>query len=149
MTVEWHDLVGRLAHFRPHSQDRRELHENLMVEDCVMAPEATGEPGIIRLWRATTTVANAPAYERHLRENVVPQLKRIPGYRGITLLRRDCGDRAELQVLTRWVSMEAIHEFAGDDPELAVVEPEAKAVLLDFDSRVTHFDVVLTSDHCR
>jgi hypothetical protein len=62
------------------------------------------------------------------------------------LLRRDRGDRAELQVLTRWKSMDSIRQFAGDDSELAVVEPEAKAVLLEFDSRVTHFNLVFTSD---
>ena len=101
---------------------------------------------IIRSWRASATIANAPAYERHLRENVVPQLRSIPGFLGIMLLRRDRGDRAEFQVLTRWKSMDSIREFAGDDSELAVVEPEAKAVLLEFDSRVTHLNVVFTSD---
>jgi heme-degrading monooxygenase HmoA len=94
---------------------------------------------------SSATIANVPAYERHLRENVVPQLRRLPGFLGITLLRRDRGDRAELQVLTRWKSMDSISKFAGEDPELAVVEPEAKAVLLEFDSRVTHFHVVFTS----
>jgi heme-degrading monooxygenase HmoA len=101
---------------------------------------------IIRSWRASATIANAPAYERHLRENVVPQLRRIAGFLGIMLLRRDRGDRAEIQVLTRWKSMDSIRQFAGDDSELAVVEPEAKAVLLEFDSRVSHLNVVFTSD---
>jgi heme-degrading monooxygenase HmoA len=111
-----------------------------------MSFEAKGKPGIIRLWRASATVAKAPAYERHLRENVLPQLKRVPGYLGITLLRKDQGNRAELQVLTYWASMDAIRQFAGDDPEIAVVGPEAQSVLLEFNSRVTHFDVVFTSD---
>ncbi len=111
-----------------------------------MSSEAKGEGSIVRWWRASTTIANAPAYERLLREKVVPQLKGIPGFLGITLLRRDRGNRAELQVLTRWNSVDAIRKFAGEDPERAVVEPEAQAVLLEFDSRVTHFDVVFTSD---
>jgi len=73
---------------------------------------------------------------------VAPQLKRIPGFRGVILLRRDRGDLVELQVLTRWESMDAIRKFASDDPELAVVEAEAQAVLVEFDRRVTHLDVV-------
>lgn len=110
-----------------------------MIKDYVMSSEATE---VVRLWRATATVANFPAYERHLRKKVLPELQRIAGFLGITFLCRDRGNRAELQVLTRWKSMDAIRQFAGDDPELAVVEPEAKALLLEFDTRVTHFNVV-------
>jgi hypothetical protein len=39
--------------------------------------------------------------------------------------------------------MEAIRAFAGDTPEVAVVAPEARAVLSEFDAHVTHFDMVL------
>ena len=39
-------------------------------------------------------------------------------------------------------SMEAIRKFAGDDPERAVVEPAARAVLLAFDERVRHYEVL-------
>jgi hypothetical protein len=38
--------------------------------------------------------------------------------------------------------MEAVRRFAGAQPEKAVVEPEARAVLTDFDDSVTHFEVV-------
>lgn len=117
-----------------------------MVMDSVISSEPMSGSAVLRSWRASATITNAPAYERHLREKVVPQLQRIPGFLGITLLRRDRGNRAELQVLTRWKSMDAIRKFAGEDPEHAVVEPEAQAVLLEFDSRVTHFNVVFTSD---
>ena len=38
--------------------------------------------------------------------------------------------------------MEAVRKFAGEEPEKAVVEPEARAVLTAFDESVTHFEVV-------
>jgi hypothetical protein len=38
--------------------------------------------------------------------------------------------------------MDAVRKFAGAKPENAVVEPEARAVLTDFDESVTHFEVV-------
>jgi hypothetical protein len=37
--------------------------------------------------------------------------------------------------------MESIARFAGADPTVAVVEPEAEALLIRFDTRVEHFDV--------
>jgi hypothetical protein len=33
--------------------------------------------------------------------------------------------------------------FAGANPDIAVVEPDARAVLSSFDETVRHFDVIL------
>jgi hypothetical protein len=38
--------------------------------------------------------------------------------------------------------MESVRKFAGDEPEKAVVEPEARAVLTSFDDCVTHFEII-------
>jgi hypothetical protein len=38
--------------------------------------------------------------------------------------------------------MSAVKRFAGEQADRAVVEPEAQAVLSDFDDFVTHFEVV-------
>ena len=48
-------------------------------------------------------------------------------------------------MLTFWESMAAVRQFAGSHPEKAVVEPEAKAVLSDFDRVVRHFEIVETN----
>ena len=45
-------------------------------------------------------------------------------------------------VMTKWASMTAIEAFAGPDPERAIVEPEARAVLASFEEVVTHHEVV-------
>jgi heme-degrading monooxygenase HmoA len=45
-------------------------------------------------------------------------------------------------VLTLWDSMDAVRRFAGPDPDKAVVEPAAQAVLTEFDQSVTHFEIV-------
>lgn len=47
----------------------------------------------------------------------------------------------EIVVVTRWESMGAISAFAGADVDLAVVEPEARAVLSRFDDRVRHIEL--------
>ena len=44
---------------------------------------------IARHWRGWTKLANADTYERLLRESVLPSLKKIEGYRGGYVLRRN------------------------------------------------------------
>jgi len=45
---------------------------------------------ICRLWRGWATHQNADAYERIVREQVIPgiEARRIPGFRSIDLVRR-------------------------------------------------------------
>jgi heme-degrading monooxygenase HmoA len=48
----------------------------------------------------------------------------------------------EFVVLTLWESMDAVRKFAGPKLENAVVEPEARAALTEFDKFVAHFEVI-------
>jgi heme-degrading monooxygenase HmoA len=98
---------------------------------------------IVRVWRAVATRENAPAYRRHLEQSVLPQLRELPGFLGLTLMKAERGDRVEMVVSSRWESMDAIRAFAGSVPERAVVEPAARAVLAEFDDFVSHYDVAL------
>jgi heme-degrading monooxygenase HmoA len=98
---------------------------------------------IARVWSAQTTAAQAPAYARHLRDRVLPELRKLPGYAGATLLERTLADTVEVIVITFWQSAEAIRAFAGADAEAAVVAEEAAALLRQFDRRVRHYEVVV------
>ena len=94
---------------------------------------------IARLWKGLTgTPAGADAYQLHVTTKVLPALRGIEGHRGARVLRHD----QEFIVVTFWESMDAIRQFAGADPEQAVVEPEARAVLTEYDQRVRHYEVV-------
>src|SRR5262245_4331486 len=98
---------------------------------------------ITRRWRGwTTTRANADAYATHFEGSVRPRLDALDGFLGASLERVPAHDgRTEIVVVTRWASMDAIRAFAGEDIDAAQVEPEARAVLDDFDDRVTHGEV--------
>ena len=98
---------------------------------------------IVRRWRATAEVGKACLYRDHLERSVLPQLRALPGFLGVTLMQAARGGEVELVVESRWQSMEAVHAFAGPAPDQAVVEPAARAVLAGFDDFVTHYDVVL------
>ena len=99
----------------------------------------------LRVWRATATPEGAQRYEAHFVDSVLPVLNATEGFENAVLLRRDEGGVSHIQVLTRWRSIEAIRAFAGDDVDIAVVEPEARAALSSFDDTVTHFAVVAES----
>ena len=84
----------------------------------------------------------AADYIQHATTVVFSKVRAIEGHRGEYLLRREVEGGIELVVLTLWESMEAVRRFAGPEPDKAVVEPEAQAILTSFDECVTHFEVV-------
>jgi heme-degrading monooxygenase HmoA len=101
---------------------------------------------IVRVWRAIAAPGNASAYREHLERVVLPQLRELPGFIGITLMQRKRDDRSELVVSSRWESMAAVCAFAGTNPERAVVEPAARSVLIGFDHAVSHYEVSFEAD---
>ena len=84
---------------------------------------------IARLWRGWTSPANADAYERLLVDTVLPALRKIDGYHGGYVLRRESGDEVEFAVLNLFVSLDAVKRFAGEEYEVPVLEPEARQLL--------------------
>src|SRR5690349_13300629 len=89
---------------------------------------------IVRTWSATADAAGAANYSYYFDGTLLPRLRKLPGFNGAYLLRRDL-DRdstVELTTHTFWESPEVIRAFAGDDITVSVVEPEAQAMLLDF-----------------
>lgn len=98
---------------------------------------------MVRAWRGYAATTEAEAYPRHLLRSVRPKLEQLPGFRGLYLLRRARVEEIEYLVLTLWDSLGAIQAFAGEEPERAVIEPEARAALIRFENEVTHYEVLL------
>ena len=96
-------------------------------------------PSVASLWRKWPAERCS---ERHVETAVFPKLQRLEGYVGGRVLRRTLDQRVEFMVLTEWSSLTAIRAFAGDALDRAVVEPEAQAILSDYDTHVEHFEVV-------
>jgi heme-degrading monooxygenase HmoA len=97
---------------------------------------------IARIWRGRANASKADGYRRHFTRHVAPHLKEIPGHEGAYLLRRETGGEVEFVAITLWRSIDTIKRFAGANPDVAVVEPEARALLSGFDDFVTHYEVV-------
>jgi heme-degrading monooxygenase HmoA len=96
---------------------------------------------IARIWRGHATSENAPYYRHHAIERVFPSLAKLRGHQGAYLLARDADGQVEFLAVTLWDDIDAVKEFAGDDPEVAVVEPEARAVLSGFDQFARHYEL--------
>lgn len=96
---------------------------------------------IARVWRGWTSAGNAHRYDEHYRNEVLPALRRIPGFRGARLFRRVAGEETEFVSVTFFDSLDAVRAFAGADHETAVIAQEARRVLVRFDERVAHYDV--------
>jgi uncharacterized protein YciI/heme-degrading monooxygenase HmoA len=144
---EWNSVVGPTAANPLRSPDLPEsvnaTSSSAATTDKDIGPNA-GTGMILRMWRAKSDPARANAYIEHAKQRVFPVLDKSGGYRGAYILRRILDATAEVVVLTFWESMAAVRQFAGAHPEKAVVEPEAKAVLSDFDRVVSHFEIVET-----
>jgi heme-degrading monooxygenase HmoA len=98
---------------------------------------------ISRVWHGRTTRENADAYEQLLRTEILPGIHRVPGYRGASLLRRDVDEGVEFVTITMFDSLDAVRAFAGEDYEVAVIEPQARRLLSTFDERSAHYETVL------
>ncbi|HEY1811892.1 MAG TPA: hypothetical protein VGG74_06015 [Kofleriaceae bacterium] len=98
---------------------------------------------IARRWRAVATPDGAAAYVRYFDGTLRAQLAALPGFRGALILVAEARAQARIEVITQWSSMDAVHRFAGERAETAVVEPEARALLVSWDEQVEHVPIAL------
>jgi heme-degrading monooxygenase HmoA len=98
---------------------------------------------ISRIWHGWTTKENADVYEALLKSEIFVgiQERKISGFDGIHLLRRDHDAEVEFITIMWFDSFEAVRSFAGEDYEVAVVPPKAREVLKRFDQRSQHYEV--------
>jgi hypothetical protein len=99
---------------------------------------------ICRLWRGWTTRDNADAYERIVRNEVIPAIeeRRIAGFRHIDVMKRELGEEIEFQTIMWFDTLDAIKAFVGQDYSVSHVPAAARAVLTRFDERAAHYEVV-------
>jgi heme-degrading monooxygenase HmoA len=100
---------------------------------------------IARHWTGWTRKDDADAYEQLLRDTVLPGLRRIHGYRGGYVLRREELGEVRFVVVNLFDSLEAVKAFAGPDYERPVFEREAQRLLSHYEPKALHYDVRVAS----
>lgn len=98
---------------------------------------------ISRIWHGYTSLKNADVYATLLKEEIFVGIKnrKISGYKGIQLLRRQVADETEFITIMWFDSLEAVKQFAGEDYEIAVVPEKAQKILSRYDKTSQHYDV--------
>ena len=100
---------------------------------------------ISRHWKGVAKAGRADAYVQHLKADTFPRLAAVPGFIRASILRREVEGGTEFQIVTVWESLDAIKSFAGEDTEVAVVPLVAQAMMVEFESRALHYEVVQTT----
>ena len=98
---------------------------------------------ISRHWRGLAKATRANEYMEHLRAETFPQLSKLPGFINASILMRNMEAGIEFLIVTTWESLEVIKQFSGQDTEAAVVPEKVQRMMVDYDRRVRHYDVVL------
>jgi hypothetical protein len=96
-----------------------------------------------RIWHGWTKPENGDKYEQLLKEEIFPAIgaKKVIGYKGIQLFRRPLDNEIEFVTIMWFASLDAVRSFAGEDYEVAVVPPKARALLSRFDARSQHYEI--------
>ena len=99
---------------------------------------------VCRMWRGWAAGANAPLYDRYLKEDLFPRLAATiagQGYRGYQILTRPVGEETEFTTLVWFDSLASIRAFSGEGFERAVVTEKAAALLSRWEPLASHHDL--------
>lgn len=97
---------------------------------------------IARLWHGRVPEEKSKSYHRYLIETGLNDYKKVKGNQGVFLLKRNEGEVSHFYTLSFWDSIESIKKFAGEDYDKARYYPEDKDYLLEFEPKVSHWEVL-------
>jgi heme-degrading monooxygenase HmoA len=97
---------------------------------------------ISRQWRGLAKADQAQNYVEHLHTDTIPALRALPGFVSASILSRRFGEGIEFLVVTQWRSLDDVARFSGADLEAAVVPPEVEEMMVEYDRRAKHYDIV-------
>lgn len=98
---------------------------------------------ILRIWHGWTTHENADKYEQLVKSEVFEEVekKKIPGYQGYQLLRKERKTETEFISMMWFEKLEHVSDFVGEDFEVAHVPNVCQKLLSRYEERVEHFEV--------
>ena len=97
---------------------------------------------ISRNWTGLCKKEKATDYIHHLRQDTFQQIEKIDGFIRASILKRELPEGVEFQVITEWQSLDAIKQFAGSDYDTAVVPQLVQDMMIRFDKKVRHYEIL-------
>lgn len=113
----------------------------LSVAHC--ATTSPSPARVARMWRGEVPLARADEYEAYLNAEGLGKLRAIRGNLGVQMFRRTAGEREEFVVISYWPDEETIRAYAGQDVLRARLMPRDPDFLIDPDTHVRHYRVVV------
>jgi heme-degrading monooxygenase HmoA len=101
---------------------------------------------IVRKWRGWADKERADGYLQHFAAHVQAKLGTVRGYRKALVLTREQGGETEIVTMTFFDRLEDVKGFAGEQYDLANVDPVAQSFLTRYDKTVTHFEIAFELD---
>lgn len=98
---------------------------------------------VVRRWEATVNRADIDEWVETYRARVLPGVRAIDGFEGVSFLARRGEDPCHVVALTKWRDMDAITAFAGDNPSKTVLPDFMARFFLSYDADATFYDEVL------
>ncbi|HYP44161.1 MAG TPA: hypothetical protein VEQ66_03065 [Propionibacteriaceae bacterium] len=96
---------------------------------------------VVRMWTGWVATQDREAYARYVTETGIAQYRQTEGNLDAWLLLRNLdNDTTEVTTVSRWVSLDAIRAFVGDDVSQAVFYSEDDRYLVDRERVVRHYD---------
>ena len=96
---------------------------------------------IARIWNGKTKIEDYEEYTEFLISRAIPDYKKTKGFVKLTFLRSINKDIGHFKLITFWENLEVIKNFAGEDFEKAKYYPEDEKFLLEFEEKVSHYEV--------
>ena len=96
---------------------------------------------IARIWHGRTKAEDYEAYTAFLKQQAIPDYRETEGFVRLVFLRNIKGEEGHFMLITFWENLEVVKNFAGEDYEKAKYYSEDKDFLLEFEEKVTHYEV--------
>ncbi len=96
---------------------------------------------IARIWHGRTNIEDFESYTEFLKERAIPDYRDTPGFIKLVFLRNISEGAGHFTLITFWEDLDVVRNFAGEDFEKAKYYPEDRDFLLEFEEKVTHYEV--------
>ena len=96
---------------------------------------------IARIWQGRTRLEDYDGYTEFMKDRAIPDYQKTPGFVKLIFLRNTRDNVGHFTLITFWDNYQVIKNFAGEEFEKAKYYPEDKDFLLEFEERVTHYEV--------
>ncbi|MCH2214782.1 MAG: antibiotic biosynthesis monooxygenase [Flavobacteriales bacterium] len=101
---------------------------------------------IARIWTGQTKSEDLEEYTDFMKLRAIPDYEQTSGFIKLSFLRGVDNDIATFKLITFWENLEVIKNFAGEDYERAKYYPEDQNYLLNFPTKVKHYEVFSQSN---